>query len=235
VRARASLPGLKRVVALRGGASASSGSDDARLLSLEEFTEHDAPLDGPGADPSDLASIVYTSGATGRPKGVMQSQRALLENARAFQACVRFEPGDLLFSNLPLAHLFGRVAWIYAGMLAGAGLMFGRGAGLVAEDLATQRPTVLVGAPRLFERIHGTLVEELERSSAARRALFYLAVEAGWANASRRRRSSGARAMRCVHGSAAACGSRCPAARRSRRRSDARSRRSACRCSRATA
>ncbi|MGH8518301.1 MAG: AMP-dependent synthetase/ligase, partial [Panacagrimonas sp.] len=124
------------------------------------------------------------------------SHAALVANAIAFQECVRFEPGDLSFSNLPLAHLFGRVAWIYAGILGGASLLFGRGAGLVAEDLATQRPTVLIGAPRLFERIHGIVMQDLERGSAARRALFHLAVETG--GASTTRRDGGRRTVRLL-------------------------------------
>ncbi|MCC2655998.1 MAG: AMP-forming long-chain acyl-CoA synthetase [Panacagrimonas sp.] len=188
VSARSPLPGLHRVVALRAGpgAIARNAPDDARVVPLEVFMERDAPLPDSGRAAGELASIVYTSGATGRPKGVMQSQAALLANARAVQERLGFRGDDLVFSNLPLAHLFGRVAWIYAGMLGGASLMFGRGAGLVAEDLATQRPTVLIGAPRLFERIHGTLTQDLERGSAARRALFNLAVETGWANATRR-------------------------------------------------
>lgn len=190
LNARASLPALRNVVALRGGAAAVARVQprDPRVLVLNDFIARGEGLvDSPAAaDAAELASIVYTSGATGRPKGVMQSHGALVANAKAFQACVGFRHGDVMFSTLPLAHLFGRVAWVYAGILGGASLMFGRGAGLVAEDLATQQPTVLVGAPRLFERIHGGLMQDLERGPAARRALFRLAVEAGWANATGR-------------------------------------------------
>lgn len=172
------LDALDMVVPLRGGMQAA----DTRVQPLGRFL--DADRDGLGDGPSaagDLASIVYTSGSTGRPRGVMQSHEALLANAFAVQDAMPLRPDDLLFSTLPLAHLFGRVAWVYAGIVSGASLVFGRGAGFLAEDLCSQRPTVLIGPPRLFERIHGALSHEMDSGPVTRRALFHLAVEAGWA------------------------------------------------------
>ena len=173
----ARLPELQMVVSLRGSAEAG----DRRVRPLAPFLRRGEALPVSGATGRDLATIVYTSGATGRPKGVMLSHDALVSNAFAVQDAVQYRTDDLLFSNLPLAHLFGRVAWVYAGIVSGASIVFGRGAGSGAEDLASQRPTVLIGPPRLFERIHGVVMHELELGSATRRTLFRIAVEAGWA------------------------------------------------------
>jgi long-chain acyl-CoA synthetase len=177
VSGRAKLPELQMVVSLRG----KSEDSDRRVRPLAPFLRRGVALPHNPASGESLATIVYTSGATGRPKGVMLSHDALIANAFAVQDAVQYRTDDLLFSNLPLAHLFGRVAWIYAGIVSGASLVFGRGAGSGAEDLASQRPTVLIGPPRLFERIHGVVMHELEMGSATRRTLFRIAVEAGWA------------------------------------------------------
>ena len=175
--ARSKLAALQSVVALRGHRD----SHDPRVRLLDASV---APAEvlgpGPGSG-GDLATIVYTSGSTGSPRGVMLSHDALLNNAFSVQDAVRFRSDDLLFSKLPLAHLFGRVAWVYAGIAAGASLLFGRGPAIAADDPASQRPTVLIGSPRLYERIYGALVHDLDTGSAARRVLFRLAVESGWA------------------------------------------------------
>lgn len=173
----APLPQLRTVVSCRVGTEAG----DRRVHALEAFLDQDEPLRASPAKPDALASIVYTSGATGRPKGVMLSQRNLVSNTLASQAALRIEPGEPVFSLLPLSHLFGRVAWAYAGIAAGAVLVFGRGPEFAREDLSRERPTVLIGVPRMFERIHASLLNDLDAGSAARRALFRLAVEAGWA------------------------------------------------------
>ncbi|MGQ0530597.1 MAG: AMP-dependent synthetase/ligase [Panacagrimonas sp.] len=173
----AEVPALRCVVPLRGNARV----DDRRVQALTRFLGQ-KPVTLPVFDQGDaLASIVYTSGATGRPKGVMLSHRNLLSNAFGCAEAQSVHAGDEVFSVLPVAHLYGRVAGVYASIVQGACLIFGRGAGHVAEDLLSQKPTVLIGVPRIFERIHGALLQELDAGPATRRAMFRLAVDAGWA------------------------------------------------------
>lgn len=181
---RAQLPELATIVPLQ----ATGRGSDKRIRPIGEFLRHGQTLPVGPVDPESLASIVYTSGATGRPKGVMLSHRNLLSNVVAVREALVVEPGDQVFSLLPLPHLYGRVACAYLAIATGATLVFGRGAAHVAEDLCSQRPTVLVGVPRVFERVHGALLGELENGTAARRALFRLAVGAG--SAAQRKDSS---------------------------------------------
>lgn len=175
---RARLPALRCVVPLRG----SLLTHDRRVRALPS----DAPVDAtraPAADvaPHDLATLVYTSGATGVPKAVMLSHRNLLSNAAATVAALGLHSEDRLCTHLPLAHLFGRTVCVYGSALAGASLVFGRGASSLVDDLCSQQPTVLVGVPRVFERLYGGWMQEIDAASPTRRALLRLTVDAGWA------------------------------------------------------
>lgn len=176
------LPALREVVFERGSLPPPG---DRRLHKLSDWLAHwlgaAGPLPEALAQPVQLASIVYTSGSTGTPRGVMLSHRNLVANVVAVQQALDLRDDDRLFSILPMAHLFGRSVGAYLGILAGAVLVFGRGAAVLAEDLASRQPTVLIGVPRLYERIYGDLLTELDAGSASRRTLFRLAVAAGCA------------------------------------------------------
>ncbi len=131
-------------------------------------------------DPDTLATIVYTSGTTGRAKGVMLSHRNILWNVRASLDRVNVYPDDLFLSFLPLSHTLERMAGFYLPMVAGAGVAFARSIPQLAEDLQTQKPTVLIAVPRIFERVYSRLHEKIDNGPALARALFNKATEAGW-------------------------------------------------------
>lgn len=127
-----------------------------------------------------LATIVYTSGTTGHPKGVMLSHCNILSNA---QAVIRHEhayPDDLFLSFLPLSHAFERTVGCYLPMMAGSCVAYARAINKLAEDIATVRPTVLVSVPRIYERMYVRLQNQLGEKCAMTRALFHWAQELGW-------------------------------------------------------
>lgn len=130
--------------------------------------------------PDDLATLVYTSGTTGRPKGVMLSHRNILSVAHAALQRVPAYPDDVFLSFLPLAHLFERTAGYYLPMMAGATVAHARSILQLAEDLQTVRPTALIAVPRVFETVHARLQRELQRSGWLARRAFALTVHAGW-------------------------------------------------------
>ena len=183
LREAESLPMLERVVIMHGP----SPEGSVRALTLGSWLPASAGQPPLRAIPESLATIVYTSGATGRPKGVMLSQANLVANVFACRRAIAAEASDTLLSVLPLAHMFERTAGAYMAVVAGAETIYSRGTAQIAEDLRQQKPSVLVAVPRLFERLHGALVSALHHAPAPRRALFKLAVEAGWLVHQRRR------------------------------------------------
>jgi long-chain acyl-CoA synthetase len=156
--------------------------DDPRLKSVEQWlpaqgaaTEHRAR----GGD--ELATIVYTSGTTGRPKGVMLSHNNILSNAYAGLQSLTVGADDVFLSFLPLSHTLERTCGYYLSVMCGASMSFARSVALLAEDLLSQRPTVLISVPRIYERIWGAIRAKLDEGPPLRKKLFLAAVDVGYA------------------------------------------------------
>ena len=134
----------------------------------------------------DLAGIVYTSGTTGRPKGVMLTHKNIVSNVKATLECVSPQVGDVFLSFLPLSHTFERTAGYYLALATGCTIVYNRSILLLAEDLKTVRPTVIISVPRVYERIYARVQNMLSKSSATNRFMFDWAVEIGWRDFCRR-------------------------------------------------
>jgi len=130
--------------------------------------------------PDLLASIVYTSGTTGRPKGVMLTHDNLLWNAFYASQCADFEPHEVFLSFLPMSHTLERTGGYYLPMLLGAEVAYARSIAQLAQDLQTIRPTVLISVPRIYERMYGRIQDHLEKKGLLARQVFKLAVQVGW-------------------------------------------------------
>lgn len=140
--------------------------------------------EGPKED--DLAGIVYTSGTTGRPKGVMLTHGNIVSNVKATLECVFPQVGDIFLSFLPLSHTFERTAGYYLTLATGCTIAYNRSVLLLADDLKTIRPTVIISVPRVYERIFARVQDKLKKSRPAARYLFDWAVEIGWRDFCRR-------------------------------------------------
>ena len=127
-----------------------------------------------------LASIVYTSGTTGRPKGVMLTHENLLWNAFYASQCADFGPHEVFLSFLPLSHTLERTAGYYLPMLLGAEVAYARSIAQLAQDLQAIRPTVLISVPRIYERVYGRIRDGLAKKGPLAGRLFKLAVQVGW-------------------------------------------------------
>ncbi|HQT01306.1 MAG: long-chain fatty acid--CoA ligase [Hydrogenophilales bacterium 16-64-46] len=127
-----------------------------------------------------LASIVYTSGTTGRPKGVMLTHDNLLWNAYYASQCAAFAPHEVFLSFLPLSHTLERTGGYYLPMLLGGEVAYARSIAQLAQDLQTIRPTVLISVPRIYERVYGRIQDGLAKKNPIARTLFELAVRVGW-------------------------------------------------------
>ncbi len=128
----------------------------------------------------DLATIVYTSGTTGRPKGVMLSHRNILSNAHSALPSFPIYREDVLLSFLPLSHMLERTLGYYIPVMCGSTVAFARSVQDLGEDLLTQRPTILISVPRIYERVYNKIMAGLEEKPPLARKLFHATVEAGW-------------------------------------------------------
>jgi long-chain acyl-CoA synthetase len=127
-----------------------------------------------------LASIVYTSGTTGRPKGVMLTHDNLLWNAFYASQCADFDPHEVFLSFLPMSHTLERTGGYYLPMLVGAEVVYARSIAHLAQDLVAIRPTILISVPRIYERVYSRIQDSLEKRGALARLAFKLAVRVGW-------------------------------------------------------
>lgn len=154
---------------------------DSRVVSLAQWLpDGDHVLQQIDGHPEHLATIVYTSGTTGRPKGVMLSHQNILSNVEAGLKAVEIFSDDIFLSFLPLSHMFERVVGYYLPMMTGSTVVYSRGIKYLSDDLKIQQPTLLAAVPRIFERIYQKIQETLSHHNQIIRWLFKQAVETGW-------------------------------------------------------
>jgi len=128
---------------------------------------------------NDLATIVYTSGTTGEPKGVMLSHGNILANVENVQHFVPISHRDTSLSFLPLSHIFERTAGQFVPMSAGGTIAYAESPDTVAQNLLEIRPTLITGVPRLFEKMYAQVMESIEQSSPLKKRLFRWAIKVG--------------------------------------------------------
>lgn len=133
---------------------------------------------GPGEE--DLAAIVYTSGTTGRPKGVMLTHRAVLSNVQDIAKEMPLDDEDLFLSYLPLSHTFERTATYYNCVAHGATLVFSRGPMQLAEDFKDIHPTVMCSVPRILEQFYAKIQSKYAIAGHSAQVMTERVVAAGW-------------------------------------------------------
>jgi long-chain acyl-CoA synthetase len=133
---------------------------DARVGAYSKLlTASTVPVIEPS--PDDLASLLYTSGTTGMPKGVMLTHMNLASNISAIREVYKFSPDDRSLAFLPWAHAFGQTAELHHMIAAGASMAIAEGNAKILENLAEVRPSVLFSVPRVFNRIYTALEQQI--------------------------------------------------------------------------
>ena len=173
-------PALKTVV-ITGEPVQAHQDGDVRVVGLDQWlTEGNGTELPAGPEPQDLAALVYTSGTTGKPKGVMLTHRAILANVTGVLQNICPEPEDVWLSFLPLSHTFERTTTYYTAMGFGNRVAFNRNIGLLADDLKVIRPTILMSVPRIYEKVYDKIQDALVKKPAFVQKLFHTAVDVGY-------------------------------------------------------
>ncbi|HPQ39264.1 MAG TPA: long-chain fatty acid--CoA ligase [bacterium] len=128
----------------------------------------------------DLASLVYTSGTTGYPKGVMLTHGNFLWNIGDLKTCIDINENDVVLGILPLSHVLERCATYYTGFVtSGSMYAFIESMETIAHDMMEVQPTIVVAVPRLFEKIYLRIMEMVQSGSGFKKGVFKWATQVG--------------------------------------------------------
>ncbi len=130
-------------------------------------------------DSKAICTIVYTSGTTGEPKGVMLYHEAFVKEIISSEDRLGLADDEVFLSFLPLSHLYERVAGHWTPMYRTNTIFYSESINTVVDDIQVANPTVIVSVPRLYEKITDKILTQIEHSPAVKRKLFYWALKVG--------------------------------------------------------
>ena len=182
---RDELPKLERVVVFDNDARL----DDPFIVDFAQFRAIGAARlrSEPGlfdastaaVTPSQTATLVYTSGTTGPPKGTVISHANIMWTIRSSASMVQIRRGERLLSFLPLSHIAERMISDFSAVAVGGETWFARSLATVAEDLRDCRPTVFFAVPRVWEKLQEAVVAKLGEEHGLKKLIADSYVELG--------------------------------------------------------
>jgi len=170
---RDNLSQVKKVVLFEG-----EYSGDDWVITFDEFLELGKEVDDAVFEEKtkqvtakDTAGIVYTSGTTGLPKGVVLTHDNVTYTCQSVLQSGEFNDGEEMFVFLPLAHVFARTC-CYTGVITGNRTTFARGIDTLLEDFKLASPHWFVSVPRVFEKIYSKIISGAEAKGGAALKIF---------------------------------------------------------------
>ncbi|MDP6539602.1 MAG: AMP-binding protein [Planctomycetota bacterium] len=166
--------------------------DDPRLMDWERFLAAAAPDEAwfrerlAALDPDEPSMVVYTSGTTGDPKGALITPASVLAAARSMQPTLGLCAQDTVLSYLPLCHVAEKIFTFFIPLTIGACVHFGESIETIQSDLREVSPTLFLGVPRIWEKMHATVTLKMRDASWLQRGLFAFWSAKGRAIAERR-------------------------------------------------
>ncbi|HKY60277.1 MAG TPA: long-chain fatty acid--CoA ligase [Gemmatimonadota bacterium] len=130
-------------------------------------------------DPEDTASILYTSGTTGRPKGVMLSHRNFISNVIDSLKALAIRAEDVHLSFLPLSHSFERTGGYYIMIHAGVTIAYAESVDRVIDNMGEIRPTVMTSVPRLYEKMYAGMLQKASEAGGLKKRIVFWARRVG--------------------------------------------------------
>ena len=185
LEARAQLPQLEHIVVIAGYEATQPPKavmtwETLRRIGRDNSEAHKSTLAErvTATQPEDLATIVYTSGTTGPPKGVMQTHGNHISAQVAGRGATPVEEGWVHLLFLPLAHSFARLE-SFLGIYHGLTTAFGESIDKLRENLVEVRPHFICSVPRVFEKVYAGVMAMAESGSPVKRRIFRWAVSVG--------------------------------------------------------
>ncbi|SMF78409.1 AMP-dependent synthetase/ligase [Pseudobacteriovorax antillogorgiicola] len=171
-KAKSKLPHVKGLVNMTG-----SVQDKRSFIHLLESGKS-SPVESYAGALEDLALVIYTSGTTDKPKGVMLSHRNVLSQALALENDYSFSPEERTLSFLPWAHVFGQGGELHALIQLGYSTAFAEGVPQIVQNLSEVKPTMLMSVPRIFNRIYDSIQGKITHSPWPIRYIYHRGMDA---------------------------------------------------------
>ncbi len=177
---KGNLGNVRKVVLFEG-----EYSGDDWVISYDEFLALGKNVDDSVFDertrqvtPRDTAGLVYTSGTTGVPKGVVLTNDNITSTCQSVYKSGEFHNGEEMFVFLPLAHVFARTS-CYTAIFTGNRTTFARSIDTLLDDFQLAAPHWFVSVPRVFEKIHTKIISGAEAKGGAALKIFNWACDVG--------------------------------------------------------